>query len=340
MLCLLLGFSIIGSGTRTFAQTSTAGTWTHFPEQTTQYTVSVRAPIKLNGSSQFNTGSIIPLRFNLFGALNSLRFESVWSDDFPEGQEGNFDNQFAFVSFKPASAITFNDVHTLKANYEFTEGNCGGGSLRWSITFDINNDNANDDPEDPTDGTANDRSVFIYYGGYPNFDECTLGANDQSGVNMLEFTDLRFDTSQVGGTFYDSYANAQSLVAGLTIASVSLAVDSGWRQNELGEFLDQRVDLASAEVNGNVFVPLSGDVAQICANLPTASINIVEDVNGTVENPASVQQKFEDTVFGTSNDCTYSYNLSSNSLFGPGQYAAFVVINGQALQTPARFKLK
>ena len=60
------------------------------------------------------------------------------------------------------------------------------------------------------------------------------GANDQSGTNMIGLTDLRYDTSQIGGTFYDTYANAVDLINGdsgtpaLNVVSVSLNLDSGW----------------------------------------------------------------------------------------------------------------
>src|SRR5678815_2468545 len=108
------------------------------------------------------------------------------------------------------------------------------------------------------------QSVFIYYGDYPNFTNCTTPT--QSGANMINLADLRYDTSQVGGTFYDSYAHALSLVGGMAIVRASLVLDSGW----VG---DQVLTLTSATVSSNTFVPSSGAGSQTC-DLPTASIPV------------------------------------------------------------------
>jgi len=46
--------------------------------------------------------------------------------------------------------------------------------------------------------------------------------------NLITSPDKRFDTTQLGGTFYDTYANAVSLTAGHHITFVSLVVDASW----------------------------------------------------------------------------------------------------------------
>jgi hypothetical protein len=332
------------AGNRTFAQT-TSGTWTHFPPQQPTYKVAVRPPIKADGSSAFNVGDVIPVKFKLATGTSVFLFDSVWSNNNPPDGEGISDDNFAFLSFTPAAPTMFSAITNLSADYSFALGNCQGGSLRWSVTFDIGNDDGT--PWDPDSGLPNprdnDRSVFIYYGGYPNFTDCTTGPNNQSGVNMIGLGDLRYDTSQlVGGTFYDTYANALALSGSLTIAQVTLALDSGWMQELVGDQLvykDQSVTLTRAAVNDNAFVPVVSAPSDTCV-LPTASIAVVEETNGTVPDPISAQQKFSDTFFGNTNQCTYSYNLDTNSLFGPGNYSVFVVINSQAVLIPGRFKLQ
>lgn len=305
----------------------------------------VRPPIKPDGSSVFNNGNKIPVKFKLSTAPSAFTFASVYSNNFPEGGEGEHDDDFAFLTFAPSESLTFNQITNLTANYEFTTGNCQGGSLRWQVTFDIGNDDNTVPEEGEPDPTANDRSLFIYYGDYPNFTNCTSEANDQSGTNMIGLSDLRYDTSQLGGTFYDTYANAQNLVDGdsetaaLNVVSLTLALDSGWMQSAPDVYLDQIVDLASAQVNGNQFVPVTGVPTTTC-DLPPALINVVEDVNGTVDDPANAQRKFFDTLFRETSSCTYTYNLDSRSLFGPGNYAVFLVIGGNAVQSPARFELQ
>lgn len=345
LLVALVAFALCGGGlpgSHTSAQSTTAGTWTMYPQQATSYTASVRPPIKADGSSVFNGSgnNTIPVKFKLSSAPSALKFESVYSnngvcDGCPEPENSD---DFAFLTFTPSSSMTFNDITLLKATYAFTTGNCGGGSLRWAVTFDI----GDDDATDFENGTFNDRSIFIYYGGYPNFTDCTSGANNQSGVNMIGLADLRYDTSQLGGSFYDTYANAQAIVGGndgpepvpaMHVAGVTLSLDSGW----MG---DQRVTLSNAQVNNNSFAPLTGAPTTTC-NLPPATINITKLPGTPIEQPITVQRHVGDTSFGTTgNDCTYVYNLDTSSLLGPGDYTVDVVINQLKVPNPAKFKLR
>jgi hypothetical protein len=346
LLVAVLAFALCSGwliGNRASAQSSsTTGTWTTYPQQETTYAASVRPPIKADGSSIFNGKgtSSIPIKFKLSTAPGGLKFYSVYSnnevcEDCPDPE--NTDD-FAFVNFTPSSTMTFNDITLLKANYAFTTGNCGGGSLRWAVTFDIGDDNLTD----VENGPFNDRSIFIYYGGYPNFTDCTSGANNQSGVNMIGLSDLRYDTSQLGGTFYDTYANAQALVGGsggpepvpaMHVSGVTLSLDSGW----MG---DQKVNLSGAQINDNSFAPLSGASTTTC-NLPPATINITKLAATPIDQPITVQRPVGDTFFRTTgNDCTYSYNLDTSSLLGPGDYTVDVVIDFQKVPNPAKFKLR
>jgi hypothetical protein len=317
---------------------STAGTWSHFPAQTPVFTAVVRPPIKANGTSVFNDGSVIAVKFKLMTGSGVFLFESVWSNNFPEEGESILDDDYAALTFAPAGSLTFNDITNLTADYAFTMGNCQGGSLRWSVTFDLVGDNPFPPGEGEPDPRSNDQSVFIYYGGHPNFTDCTTGADNQSGVNMIGLSDLRYDTSQVGGTFYDTYANAQTLVGTEPVVGVTLVVDSGWMQDEFGAYKDQSVALTSAQVNDNVFVPVTGEPTSTCT-LPPAAITVVEDINGPAD-PATAQFRLNDSFFGNTNQCTYTYNLVTSSLFGPGHYSVYVVIDNQAIQNPGQFTLE
>jgi len=207
------------------------GTWELYPPQTYVYSTSVQQPINADGTSNFkaNGKGVIPVQFKLSVAPGPVTFQSIGSDT-------DTDNDFSYLSFTPSasSPLTFAQVTDLSANYTFTEGNCHGGSLRWSVRVS------------PT------QSVFIYYGGYPNFTDCIATANNQSGVNMISLGDLRYDTSQVGGTFYDTHAGAVALVGNMPIVRASLLLDSGWGG-------DQVINpVLNVTVNGNRFVPASG----------------------------------------------------------------------------------
>lgn len=181
--------------------------------------------------------------------------------------------------------------------------------------------------------TANDGSVFIYYGDYPNFTDCTT--NNQSGVNMIGPPDLRYDTSQVGGTFYDSYAGAQALVGNLPALRASLVIDSGWFTG------DQKLNLSNVTVNDNTFVPLSGPPTATC-DLPPATIQITKlsgSPTGPVNEPETIQP-FDNDLNFRSVDCKYLYNLATSSLPGPGRCRAEVVIGGSPVPGAAEFDLR
>jgi hypothetical protein len=176
----------------------------------------------------------------------------------------------------------------VKADYAFTLGNCGGGSLRWSVRVDVGNDG----------NSANDGSVFIYYGAYPNFTDCN-GSNSQSGQNMMGQPDLRYDPTQVGGTFYDTYAHTQTRVGNLPVVRVSLVIDSGWFEPPpVGTHGDQKLNISNVTVNDNTFVPLSGPPTQTC-NLPVATIKVTKlsgDGAGPINEPVSVEPADNDSL--------------------------------------------
>jgi hypothetical protein len=179
---------------------------------------------------------------------------------------------------------------------------------------------------------SNDGSVFIYYGGLSNFDDCISAGSNQSGQNMIGLSgELRYDTSQVGGTFYDSYANAQALVGNLPVLRASLVVDTGWFAG------DDKLNISNVTVNDNTFVPLSGST-RTC-DLPPAAIKITKLLSTPVDSPISVQPSKSDTFFRVV-DCMYIYNLETASLAGPGDYKVEAVISGSPAAGEALFTIQ
>lgn len=286
-----------------------AGTWELYPAQSNTYATSVQQPINADGTSNFksNGKAVIPVKFSLSTAPGPAVFQSIYSDPTDA-------NDYSFLSFTPTSPLLFSQITTLSAVYTFTNGNCHGGSLRWSVRVT------------PT------QSVFIYYGDLPNFTNCT--APTQSGANMINLLDLRYDTSQVGGTFYDTYAGAIALVGGMPIVRASLVLDSGWGG-------DQVLTLTSATVNSNTFVPSTSGGAQTC-DLPPATIQITKvsgSPTGVVNVPVSIQPTDDNLQFRIV-DCKYMYNLATSSLSGPGGYKVEVMINGTPASGAAFFDLR
>jgi hypothetical protein len=313
MIAVVMGFSIVG--VELVIAQPTPGMWELYPIQEASYSTLVQEPIKADGSSNFkSTGkSVIPIKFNLFTSPGPVILQSILSDS--DGA-----NDYSFLSFTPGSPLTFNEIKSLTAVYNFTEGNCHGGALRWSIRV------------------SETESVFIYYGGYPNFTDCTtvVPAINQSGLNMIGKMDARYDTSQVaGGTFYDTYAHAQALVGNRTVVRVSLVLDGGWT---IG---DQVVNLVNVLVNENAFVPESDTPTETC-DLPPAEIQITKVSGasaGPVNEPISIQPSADDVDFRIV-DCKYMYNLATSSLSGPGRYKVEALIDGIVVQGAAYFDLR
>jgi hypothetical protein len=291
---------------------TTTGTWVQYPNGTTEYQAAVQQPINTANTSNWNSKSkgAIPVMFKLSSRTGPAAFESIYTTS-------TTDDDAAFMSFTPSPSITFNDITTLKTDYAFTLGDCHGGSLRWSVR------------------TSATQSVFIYYGGYPNFTDCTTGANNQSGVNMIGQPDLRYDTSQYpGGTFYDTYSHAQTLVGTTPVIRASLVIDAGWAG-------DQRLNVSNTTVNDNEYDFVSagnGDFTPTC-DLPDATIEVGKTdpvANGEV-NEAPVQSSLADdgNTFRVV-DCKYQYILSIPSLNAPrtGTYRVEIKINGVSVPTP------
>jgi hypothetical protein len=294
------------------ASTTGTGTWEAYPGQAASYSTSVQQPINSDGTSVFkaNGKGVVPVKFSLSKGLGPFAFESIFSD-------ASTANDFSFLSWTPGSTLLFKDVTSLIANYTFTTGDCHVGSLRWSVRVS------------PT------QSVFIYYGAYPNFTSCT-GADLQSGTNLIDLSDLRYDTTQVGGTFYDDHDGAVALVGNLPIVRASLVLDSGWAG-------DQRLTLASASVNGNSFTPDAPGAGSPTCDLPSdAAIKVTKTAGaatGTVNEPVTIQPADDNGVFKVV-DCKLMYNLATSSLSGAGTYKVEVVIGGVAASGAAIFKLQ
>ena len=281
------------------------GPWTTYPAQTAVYGVNVQQPINADGTSVYKAArGVIPVQFSLQSGVGSLVFSSTTT------------NAYSYVSYAPPTALTVAGITNLSANYLFTFGNCAGGAIRWSISTPSGH-------------------IFVYYGTAPNFTDCN-GAASQSGMNMVSLTDLRFDTSQVGGTFYDSWANVLATYGTLSVSAVTLAVDGGWAAG------DQVVTLSSATVNADTFTPAAASPLAPTCNLPAATIKISHAATSTAipVDEALVSAVNDNGTSFRIVDCKYMYNLAVSSLSGPGIYTVSAVVNGTPATGAATFALK
>lgn len=131
---------------------------------------------------------------------------------------------FSGINFDVEPGTTVDEITSLEATLQVLEGNCAGGSPRYQIETAAGN-------------------IFVYVGDAPSFTNCT----DGSTGNLIDDEDLRVDTSQVGGTFYDTWANALTLVGTEEVTGVSLVADgfSGVSQ----EFLVTSANVAGVAYN-------------------------------------------------------------------------------------------
>jgi hypothetical protein len=321
---------------------TTTGTWVQYPNGATEYQAEVQQPINSANTSNWSAKSKggIPVMYKLSSRTGPAVFESIGSDGFEGYMAGNFANDRAFMSFTPTSDLTFNTIETLKTDYQWVFGDCHGGSLRWQVR------------------TSESQVLHIYYGSSPQFgnggvDGCnpSLGGVNQTGTNMIGLSDLRYDTSAYpGGTWYDSYEHAKTLMGSLPVIRVSLVIDSGWQG--LTHATDQQLTVSNTTVNDNVYQwnpGGSGAFAPTC-DLPNAFIDVTNIdpyatgvINETTVYPASATDAGDQFRVI---DCKYQYVLSIPSLpDGKGTYDVEIEIpDGYPVATvpnnEVRFDLK
>jgi len=115
------------------------------------------------------------------------------------------------VNFNDPSGLTVGQLTNLSTDYRMTAGDCGGGAPRFSVGV--------------TDGTHTG-NIFVYLGPAPSYTGC---ATTWTNTGNLVASSSLVDTSQLpGGTFYDTYSNAQANYSSYTITDISLVVDAYW----------------------------------------------------------------------------------------------------------------
>jgi hypothetical protein len=133
---------------------------------------------------------------------------------------------FGGIEFAVPAGTTFADIQTLATDYMFTAGSCGGGAPRFSI-------------ETPS-GNA-----FVYLGPPPNYTDCPqdIWANTGNLATPASFV----DTSQLGGTFYDTFATADARFGSLAVTGIALVVDADWK------FGTQTAVVDNVQINGTTY---------------------------------------------------------------------------------------
>lgn len=327
------------------ADPATDGTWYFRPDQTytddptvvngTSYRSEVRGAINVDGSSNWSAKKgVIPVQFDLYAAPSTTTTTTRTYD--PPVWESDSDTPYTFLQFQPSATLAFADITNLSAEYLFTEGDCFGGSLRWTVYIDHGGDT---------------KSIHVYYGTPNGPDQSCSGAASSSGDNLITTgaSPDRFEVQggwDTPGAVYRTYDDAHAYTNGGTdqVVAVQLTLDSGWSA-------DQRADVSNVMVNDNTWVPktteiadettITGDYTRTC-DLPDAQLRWAKDnsaASGAINEASSIQAKDSGLEYRKV-DCKYIYNLDVKSLAGAGTYTVWVRINGQNIEDPGSFQLR
>lgn len=328
---LVLAIAVPAAATTYYPATAN-GQWAAYPGQSTTYGAAVQQPINADGSSNFkaNGKTVIPVKFALSQGTGAFVFESIFSDNATDALGVGTPcapyhaNDCSILQWQSSTTFTFSQLTTLIANYNFTLGDCYGGSLRWDVYV------------------ASVGVVRVYYGNPNGPDQSCTGATNESGQNLITTGPTnRFEVGYTG-TYVD-YATALAAVGNEIVTGIQLTLDSGWHS-------DQRLTLTSATVevgNGaatsytDTWTPLPA--SSLTSTCPTAeakfSISSVDATpTGDVNEVLSIQPQDNNAIFRIV-DCKYMYNLATSSLRGPGTYIVYATI-GSTTFTVATFDLK
>jgi hypothetical protein len=330
----------------TFYPPTANGQWAAYPGQSTTYGAAVQQPINTDGSSNFkaNGKTVIPVKFALSQGTGAFVFESIFSDN-----PANTANDYSILQWQAKAAngpITLNQLTTLIANYQFFDGDCQGGSLRWTVTLQDGAEQRNLDIHyQPGHDSVSEQTCAAGTSGH---DMTDLASTDPYVViNQFVYPGSPYTFTSANPVYNTTYSDAVSQLGNLVVVQngITLILDSGWGING-----DQKVTLTSATVgvgNGaatsytDTWTPLPA--SPMTSTCPTAdakfSITKVDGLpSGDVNEPLSIQPQDSD-LFYRIVDCKYMYNLATSSLSGVGTYTVKATI-GSTTFTVATFDLK
>ena len=332
----LLTAALPGLASASTVVTTPNGTWTAYPGQSATSQTTVQQPINADGSSNFkaNGKAVIPVKFSLATGTGAFVFESIFSD-------APTSNDFSFLSWKSATALTLADITELSAIYAFTDGDCAGGSLRWTVRLNDNGTNRNLDIHyQPGAGGVGQQICAAGTSGTNRAD----GSSADPYVVINQFTYAGAPYTFSSG-YNVTYSEAVAQLGNLPVVGATLIVDSGWGANG-----DQVVNLTSATVGvggaspyTETFTPQPASALTPTCDLPSdAAIKITKtggSPTGDVNEPISIQPNDSNGLFRVV-DCKLMYNLATSSLSGVGTYTVSAVINGTPATNPAVFDLR
>jgi hypothetical protein len=319
--------------------TTPNGTWTAYPGQVgSSYQAAIQQPIDSANTSNWPAKSKggIPIMFKLSSGTGPFVFQSIFSDN----AVGVTANDYSFLEFDPNTQPTLADVASLIATYAFTDGDCAGGSLRWTLYL---NDN----------GVT--RNLDVQYQPGENGVSDQFCQTNTSGTNRVDLTSTdpyvviqAFTYSGTPYTFTSSYnvtySEAVSQLGNLKVLGMNLALDSGWGANgdQVVKLTNATVGVGGATPYTDTFTPQAASAFAPTCTLPGATLRVTKvsgTATGLINETDTVQQNFDANNQFRVVDCKYQYVLSIPSLSGVGSYHVEILIGGNPVGE-AYFDLK
>lgn len=326
-----LALAIVAPATATTVITTSNGTWTAYPGQSTTFGAAVQQPINTDGSSNFkaNGKTVIPVKFALSQGTGAFVFES-YADSDPTTAE------YSFLEFDPTNAPTLSEVTHLSAIYLFTVSDCHVGSLRWTLYLN--------------DGGVVRNLDVHYQPGAGGISQQTCAAGT-SGANMANLTStdpyvvtqaFNHAPYSFASPYNNTWSDAVSQLGTLPVLGMNLILESGYAGN-------QDVDLTSATVGIGGLSPYTETFTPQSAS-PPASVCPTQDAQfsisktdgtptGDVNEPVSIQPQDTNLLYRIV-DCKYMYNLATSSLSGVGTYTVYAKIGSASRFPVGTFDLK
>lgn len=174
-----------------------------------QAVVTDPTPPDPNGYGTF-IGTAKPTRFG--GEKGTVLYEqSACPTGYPTCfSDGTF--TAGYMVLYTTRGSTLDQLTFLASQYNVQSGCFGGGAPRFSVAM------------------SNGAEIQVYFGTYPAFADCPPAGWFSTGNFATDSSGLRWDSTQIGGSFYGTYSEAVTLAnaQGLTISAIFLGTDGGW----------------------------------------------------------------------------------------------------------------
>lgn len=149
---------------------------------------------------------------------------------------------YGYMVMYPLRGLMLSQLTNLATDYYVEHGCFSGGSPRFSIVM--------------SNATNKNREVQVYLGTPPAFNDCPPPGWVNTGNLADDAAGLRWDSTQIGGSFYGTYSEAVTLAdtQGYTIDEIIVATDGGWSPASTG---DQTFLFRNIQTNGLTRFPRS-----------------------------------------------------------------------------------